>query len=166
MILTHVADEATNKEDKIVNNRLDSIRNANFSNKDKQRTPRMEDYLEVIYELVQSKGYATTVDISQYLNVSSPSVTKMVQRLDEGEMLVYEKYRGIKLTDKGISIAIGIRNRHGLLADFFKIIGVDEETANKDAEGLEHHLHPESIKKIEKLVNIMKNNQTLLDPGY
>ena len=90
----------------------------------------------------------------------------MVQRLDEGEMLVYEKYRGIKLTDKGISIAIGIRNRHGLLADFFKIIGVDEETANKDAEGLEHHLHPESIKKIEKLVNIMKNNQTLLDPGY
>lgn len=160
MILTHVADEATNKEDKIVNNRLDSIRNANFSNKDKQRTPRMEDYLEVIYELVQSKGYATTVDISQYLNVSSPSVTKMVQRLDEGEMLVYEKYRGIKLTDKGISIAIGIRNRHGLLADFFKIIGVDEETANKDAEGLEHHLHPESIKKIEKWVNIMKNNPT------
>ena len=166
MILTHVADEATNKEDKIVNNRLDSIRNANFSNKDKQRTPRMEDYLEVIYELVQSKGYATTVDISQYLNVSSPNVTKMVQRLDEGEMLVYEKYRGIKLTDKGISIAIGIINRHGLLADFFKIIGVDEETANKDAEGLEHHLHPESIKKIEKLVNIMKNNPTLLDPGY
>ncbi|MGI9009609.1 MAG: hypothetical protein ACR2F1_00275 [Nitrososphaeraceae archaeon] len=88
MILTHVADQATNKEDKIVNNRLDSIRNANFSNKDKQRTPRMEDYLEVIYELVQSKGYATTVDISQYLNVSSPNVTKMVQKLDEGEMLV------------------------------------------------------------------------------
>ena len=64
MILTNVADQATtNKEDKIVNNRLDSIRNANFSNKDKERTPRMEDYLEVIYELVQSKGYATTVDI-------------------------------------------------------------------------------------------------------
>ncbi|MGI9009610.1 MAG: iron dependent repressor, metal binding and dimerization domain protein [Nitrososphaeraceae archaeon] len=65
-----------------------------------------------------------------------------------------------------MSIAIGIRNRHGLLADFFKIIGVDEETANKDAEGLEHQLHPESIKKIEKLVNIMKNNPTLIDPGY
>lgn len=72
----------------------------------------MENYFEVIYELVQNKGYTTTVDISQYLNVSSPSVTKMVQRLDEGEMLIYERYRGIKLTDKGISIAIGIRNRH------------------------------------------------------
>lgn len=57
----------------------------------------MEDYLEVIYELEQGKGYATTVDISQYLNVSSHSVTKMVQRLDEGEMLIYEKYKGIKL---------------------------------------------------------------------
>jgi Fic family protein len=86
LILTNLADQETNKG-KRKNNRLDSIRNANSSNKEKERTPRMEDYLEVIYELVQSKGYATTVDISQYLNVSSPSVTKMVQRLDEGECL-------------------------------------------------------------------------------
>jgi Mn-dependent DtxR family transcriptional regulator len=67
------------------------------------------------------------------------------------------------ISDKGISIAIGIRNRHGLLAEFFKLIGVDEQTANKNAEGLEHHLHPESIKKIEKLVGIMKDNPSLLD---
>jgi Mn-dependent DtxR family transcriptional regulator len=68
------------------------------------------------------------------------------------------------ISDKGISIAIGIRNRHGLLAEFFKLIGVDEQIANKDAEGLEHHhLHPESIKKIEKLVGIMKDNPSLLD---
>ncbi len=144
--------------------RLKSIRNANTSNKDtKDRTTRMEDYLEVIYELVQSKGYATTVDISQYLNVSSPSVTKMVQRLDEAGMLIYEKYRGIRLTERGISIAVGIRTRHGTLAEFFRLIGVDEKTANEDAEGLEHHLHPESIKKLEKLVKIMKNNPDILD---
>ncbi|MGE5782098.1 MAG: transcriptional regulator MntR [Nitrososphaerales archaeon] len=144
--------------------RLTSIRNANSSKKyTKDRTPRMEDYLEVIYELVQSKGYATTVDISQYLNVSSPSVTKMVQRLDEAEMLIYEKYRGIRLTEHGISIAVSIRNRHGLLSEFFRLIGVDENTANEDAEGLEHHLHPESIKKLEKFVNIMKNNPDILN---
>jgi Mn-dependent DtxR family transcriptional regulator len=117
----------------------------------------------VIYELVQSKGYATTVDISQYLNVSSPSVTKMVQRLDEAGMLIYEKYRGIRLTERGISIAVGIRNRHGTLSEFFRLIGVDEKTANEDAEGLEHHLHPESIKKLEKLVKIMKSNPNILD---
>ena len=63
-------------------NRLLAIRDAN-SVKKQDRTDRMEDYLEVIYELVQQKGYATTVDISSYLNVSSPSVTKMMQKLDE-----------------------------------------------------------------------------------
>jgi len=116
----------------------------------------MEDYLEVIYELVEQKGYATTVDISSYLNVSSPSVTKMVQKLDEIGYLKYEKYRGIRLTDEGIHIAQNIHNRHGLLAEFFKIIGVDEETANNDAEGIEHHLHPETIKKLEEFINVLK----------
>jgi len=137
-------------------NRLEAIRYAN-SVKKEDRTDRMEDYLEVIYELVQEKGYATTVDISSYLNVSSPSVTKMMQKLDETGYLKYEKYRGIKLTNEGIRIAQNIRNRHGLLAEFFMIIGVDEETANNDAEGIEHHLHPETMKKLEEFINELKN---------
>jgi Mn-dependent DtxR family transcriptional regulator len=138
-------------------NRLVAIRDANSVKKD-HRTDRMEDYLEVIYELVQQKGYATTVDISSYLNVSSPSVTKMMQKLDETGYLKYEKYRGIRLTNEGIRIARNIRNRHGLLAEFFKIIGVDEETANNDAEGIEHHLHPETMKKLEEFINELKKN--------
>ena len=138
-------------------NRLEAIRYAN-SVKKEDRTDRMEDYLEVIYELVQEKGYATTVDISSYLNVSSPSVTKMMQKLDETGYLKYEKYRGIKLTNEGIRIARNIRNRHGLLAEFFMIIGVDEETANNDAEGIEHHLHPETMKKLEEFINELKKH--------
>ena len=138
-------------------NRLEAIRYAN-SVKKEDRTDRMEDYLEVIYELVQEKGYATTVDISSYLNVSSPSVTKMMQKLDETGYLKYEKYRGIKLTHEGIRIARNIRNRHGLLAEFFMIIGVDEETANNDAEGIEHHLHPETMKKLEEFINELKKH--------
>lgn len=143
--------------------RLESIKNANSSKKSYDSTARMEDYLEVIFELVQSKGYATTVDISKYLNVRSPSVTKMVQRLNENGLLEYEKYRGIKLTEKGIQIAISTRKKHELLSEFFRLIGVDKETADKDAEGLEHHLHPESIKKLEKFVNFLKKNQELFD---
>jgi Mn-dependent DtxR family transcriptional regulator len=138
-------------------NRLVAIRDANSVKKD-HRTDRMEDYLEVIYELVQQKGYATTVDISSYLNVSSPSVTKMMQKLDETGYLNYEKYRGIKLTNEGIRIARNIRNRHGLLAEFFMIIGVDEETANNDAEGIEHHLHPETMRKLEEFINELKKH--------
>ncbi|MGA8842687.1 MAG: transcriptional regulator MntR [Nitrososphaeraceae archaeon] len=122
----------------------------------------MEDYLEVIYELIEQKGYATTVDISNYLNVSSPSVTKMMQKLDETGYLKYERYRGIRLTKEGIMIAEGIRNRHGLLAEFFKMIGVKEESANKDAEGIEHHLHPETLKKLEEFINLLRNNPSLM----
>ena len=141
-------------------NRLEAIRDANSAKKE-DRTDRMEDYLEVIYELVEQKGYATTVDISTYLNVSSPSVTKMTQRLDETGYLKYEKYRGIRLTDEGVLIAQNIRNRHGLLAEFFKMIGVDEESANSDAEGIEHHLHPETIKRLEDFMNVLKKYPSL-----
>lgn len=138
-------------------NRLEAIRYAN-SVKKEDRTDRMEDYLEVIYELILEKGYATTVDISSYLNVSSPSVTKMMQKLDETGYLKYEKYRGIKLTNEGTRIARNIRNRHDLLAEFFMIIGIDEETANNDAEGIEHHLHPETMKKLEEFINELKKH--------
>ena len=116
----------------------------------------MEDYLEVIYELIQRKGYATTIDISNYLNVSSPSVTKMVQRLDETGYVRYEKYRGITLTEDGASVAQGIRNRHSLLVEFFKIIGVEDSIANVDAEGIEHHLHAETLRKLEEFMKSMK----------
>ncbi|HEU4823420.1 MAG TPA: transcriptional regulator MntR [Nitrososphaeraceae archaeon] len=137
--------------------RLESIRYANHVRKEEDyRTARMEDYLEVIYELIQYKGYATTIDISEYLNVSSPSVTKMVQKLNESGHLNYEKYRGIRLTDKGTLVAKNIRERHGLLAEFLKIIGVDEDTANKDAEGIEHHLQPKTLGKLENFIKDIK----------
>jgi Mn-dependent DtxR family transcriptional regulator len=144
-------------------NRLESIRDAHNVKKE-DHTDRMEDYLEVIYELVQQKGYATTIDISRYLNVSSPSVTKMLQKLDECRYLDYEKYRGIRLTQEGISIAKNIHERHSLLSEFLKMIGVDEDTANKDAEGIEHHLHPQTLKKLEEFVRHIKKKPEVISP--
>ena len=140
--------------------RLKSIRHANHAKKEEHyQTARMEDYLEVVYELVQYKGYATTVDISEYLNVSSPSVTYMMQRLNESGHLNYEKYRGIRLTDKGILVAKSIRERHGLLAEFLKIIGVVEDTADKDAEGIEHYLQPKTLAKLEQFLKDIKKKE-------
>jgi Mn-dependent DtxR family transcriptional regulator len=135
--------------------RLASIRDANRIVRG-SRTDRMEDYLEVVYELVQQKGYATTIDISDYLNVSSPSVTSMMKKLDEKGFLRYEKYRGMSLTDKGIEVAKAIHKRHGILAEFFKMIGVQDDIANEDAEGIEHHLHSETFKKLEEFVHSHK----------
>ena len=119
----------------------------------------MEDYLEVIYELINKRGYATQTDISESLNVSSPSVTKMLKRLDESKYLIYEKYRGINLTQEGIEVAENIHEKHGLLSEFFKMIGVDEDVANIDAEGIEHHLHPQTLKKLREFIRTHKKKE-------
>ena len=136
-------------------NRLTLIRNAhNVKEKTihEQHTDRMEDYLEVIYELIKEKGYATQTDISESLNVSLPGVSKMLQRLDESKYVKYEKYRGINLTHEGIEVAENIHEKHGLLSELFKMIGVDEDIANIDAEGIEHHLHPQTLKKLREFI--------------
>ncbi|PJC50201.1 MAG: transcriptional regulator [Nitrosopumilales archaeon CG_4_9_14_0_2_um_filter_34_16] len=142
--------------------RLDSIKAAHQSEKARSST-RMEDYLEIISELVELKGYATTLDISRYMHVSAPSVTKMLQRLDEGGFLEYEKYHGINLTNKGKQIAEGIRQKHGILLEFFEILGVGFDTANKDTEGIEHHLNPKTIKQLRKFITFLKANPKIID---
>ena len=124
---------------------------------------RIEDYLEVISELVELKGYATTLDISRYMDVSAPSVTKMLQRLDEGDFLEYEKYHGINLTSKGAQLAENIRQKHGILLEFFEILGIGHDTANQDAEGVEHHLNPKTIKQLRKFITFLKSNPKILD---
>ena len=135
--------------------RLASIRGANNA-KRPECTYRMEDYLETIYELVQHKGYATLADIAEYLNVQPPSVTTMMRRLDESGLLNYEKYRGIQLTEKGMEIAKIIHDRHSILSEFLKMIGVSEKIANEDAESMEHHLHPQTMHKLTELMRILK----------
>lgn len=156
-------DESINIKKNHLDKRLDFIRCAhNEKKEDEIRTDRMEDYLEVIYELIQQKGYATTADISKYLNVSSPSVTKMVKKLDENRYLIYEKYRGLSLTTEGINIAKNMHEKHSLFVEFLKMIGIDDETAHVDAEGIEHHLHPQTIKKLESFIILLKKRDPKL----
>jgi len=142
--------------------RLDSIKAAHKSERTRSST-RMEDYLEIISELIELKGYATTLDISRYMNVSAPSVTKMLQRLEESRFLEYEKYHGINLTAKGTSIAQGIRQKHGILLEFFEILGVEFNTANQDTEGIEHHLNPKTIKQLRKFITFLKANPKVIE---
>lgn len=142
--------------------RLDSIRAAHEFIREGSST-RIEDYLEVISELVELKGYATTLDISRYLSVSAPSVTKMLQKLDDGGYLEYEKYRGINLTQKGNQVADTIRQKHGILLEFFEILGIGYDTANRDAEGVEHHLNPKTIKQLRKFITFLKSNPKIIE---
>ncbi len=144
-----------------ISRRLDSIKAAHES--EKAISSRVEDYLEVISELVDMKGYAATLDISRYMNVSAPSVTKMLKKLDADGYLIYEKYYGINLTVEGQRIADIIKQKHGILLEFFEILGIGKEIANQDAEGIEHYLNPKTIRQIRKFVTFFKANPKVLN---
>lgn len=121
-------------------------------------TPSMEDYIEQIYILIESKGYARVSDIAEALLVHPSSVTKMVQKLDRDGYLVYEKYRGLILTPKGKKIGKRLVFRHDLLEQFLEIIGVKQENIYDDVEGIEHHLSWDSIDRIGDLVQYFEEN--------
>ncbi|CEH32194.1 MULTISPECIES: transcriptional regulator MntR [Aneurinibacillus] len=121
-------------------------------------TPSMEDYLERIYTLIEEKGYARVSDIAEALNVHPSSVTKMVQKLDKSQYLIYEKYRGLVLTSKGKKMGKRLVDRHALLEDFMRLIGVSEDVIFDDVEGIEHHLSWDSITCIEYLVQYLQEN--------
>lgn len=142
--------------------RLDSIKAANQSINRKTHI-RREDYLEIISELVGLKGYATTLDISRHMNVSPPSVTKMLQKLDKDGYLEYEKYHGINLTSKGNQVAEVIRQKHSTLLEIFEILGIKRDIANQDAEGMEHYLNPKTIKRLRKFLVFLKSKPKIID---
>ncbi|AJK66018.1 transcriptional regulator MntR [Bacillus velezensis] len=123
-------------------------------------TPSMEDYIEQIYMLIEEKGYARVSDIAEALAVHPSSVTKMVQKLDKDEYLIYEKYRGLVLTSKGKKIGKRLVYRHELLEQFLRIIGVDEEKIYNDVEGIEHHLSWNSIDRIGDLVQYFEDDKS------
>ena len=126
-------------------------------------TPSMEDYIEQIYNLIHTKGYARVTDIAEALLVHPSSVTKMVQKLDKDNYVNYEKYRGFVLTDKGNKVGERLVFRHDLLEEFLEIIGVDEDKIYDDVEGIEHHLSWNAIDRIADLVNYFKADKSRLE---
>jgi Mn-dependent DtxR family transcriptional regulator len=122
----------------------------------------MEDYLERILELINTKGYARVVDIAEGLRISQASVTNMVQRLDAEGLLKYEKYRGLALTTAGEALARNITRRHQLLTDFFKLLGLDDDVIYHDVEGMEHHISPPTVRAVELLTQQLQRHPALL----
>lgn len=121
-------------------------------------TPRVEDYVEVVYELILEKGYARVIDIGAHLHVSSPTATKMIQKLAEEGLVEYERYRGIALTDAGTDLAKRLRHRHDVLTQFLKLLGLDDASAHRQVEGIEHHLEADAIERIDKLLDYARRH--------
>ena len=123
----------------------------------------VEDYLERILELINTKGYARVVDIAGSLGISQASVTNMVQRLDAEGLLKYEKYRGLVLTTAGETLARNITRRHHLLTDFLKLLGLPDDVIFHDVEGMEHHISPPTLRAIEALTGLLDARPELVD---
>jgi len=121
----------------------------------------VEDYLERILELINSKGYARVVDIAAALEISQASVTNMVQRLDAEGLLKYEKYRGLVLTEAGEKLARSIAHRHKLLTDFLKLLGLSDRVIYHDVEGMEHHISLPTVRAIEALTRQLRRRPAL-----
>ena len=121
-----------------------------------------EDYLERIHELIESKGNAHVADIAQSLNVGQPSVTSMVQKLADDGYLRYEKYRSLTLTDAGRAVAERIRNRHVVLASFFTLFDLDDDTQARDIEGIEHHLSSDTLNTLADLTAFFEEHPKIL----
>ena len=126
-------------------------------------TPSMEDHIEIIYQLIEEKGYARVSDIAEALSVLPSSVTKMVQKLDKDGYLIYERYRGLVLTPQGQKLGKRLVKRHDLLEQLLRLIGVEEERIYDDVEGIEHHLSWNSINRIADLVQVLEEDPKIIE---
>lgn len=123
----------------------------------------VEDYLEVIHQLLDRKGYARVADIAQGLSISPASVSNMMRRLDDKGLLKYEKYRGMTLTAEGERLARRIVKRHSLLEEFLMLLGIDKDVAHTDVEGMEHHISSGTLRGIQQIIQELRDDRAMLE---
>ena len=112
-----------------------------------------EDYVEMIAELIMETGEARTVDLAARFGVTSPTVNAIIQRLQREDLVETRPYRSIFLTADGKALADRARDRHRIVRDFLLTIGVPETIAEEDAEGIEHHVSPETLAVFAKITD-------------
>ena len=118
--------------------------------RDAHKTENTEDYLEIIADLLNTKGEARIVDIASKLDIAQATANKTIQRLQNQGYVKKEPYRSIFLTLKGQEVASVSKKRHIIVLTFLKNLGLDARTAEADAEGIEHHVSNKTLKKMEQ----------------
>ena len=104
-----------------------------------------EDYCELIDSLIEDVGEARAVDLADKLGISHVAVSKTVQRLQREGLVTSLPYRSIFLTEEGKKLAAKSKERHALVHDFLVALGVPDEVAESDAEGIEHHVSEQTL---------------------
>lgn len=123
----------------------------------KNMTPSMEDYLEMIYRNCLAEGYTRVRVLAESLNVQAPSASRMIQKLSELDLLDYERYGVIRLTESGEELGEFLYNRHQIVEEFLTYLGVTESLL-AETEMIEHHLSLDTLDRIAQLNNFFQDN--------
>ena len=111
----------------------------------------IEDYVELIDDLISVNGEARLVDVANRMGISQPTASKTLARLQREGYITSEPYRSIFLTDRGKQLADESRARHEVVYQFLLAIGVTKDVAKRDSEGIEHHVSEETLGVFQKL---------------
>lgn len=122
-------------------------------------TPGLENYLEAIWRISLQKDIVRVKDIKKLLKVKAPSIVESVKNLAEKDLVEYEKYGYIKITEEGMKIAKKIYKKHKMLSKFFhEIIGLDLNTAAEDACKIEHYLSEKTVNYLLKFIEFIETH--------
>lgn len=116
--------------------------------REKQAAALLEDYVELIGDLIAEFGEARVADIAERMGVAQPTATKSIARLKREGLATSRPYRGVFLTDAGAAMADRVRARHRTVVEFLIQIGVPENVAELDAEGIEHHVSEVTLRRL------------------
>ena len=115
-------------------------------------TKALEKYLRVIYELECEKGPARVSEIAEKMRVKAPSVTAALRKLNDLELVIYRRYEKVSTNKKGRDVVENLQTCHGIIKEFFVLVGIDEETADKDAHEMNHVVGTRTIRKLREFV--------------
>ena len=112
-----------------------------------------EDYVEAIADLKASRDEARVTDLARQLGVTHVTVNHTIARLQKAGFVTAQPYRAIFLTEKGRALAAMCKSRHETVVAFLRSLGISERIAEQDAEGIEHHVSPETLTAFKRLLN-------------
>lgn len=124
-------------------------------------SPSAEDYMEMIYRLSKEQGFTRVNDLAGALNVQPPSVTKMIQRLSDLNLIKYEKYGVIILEEKGMALGKALLYRHNLIEKFLRLLNITDGLLT-ETEKMKHTINAEILSGIKDLVNFFNDYPELL----
>jgi len=113
---------------------------------------RAQDYVEAIADLICERGEARAIDLARVMGVSHVTVIRTIARIKKSGLVTTEPYRSIFLTPAGKKLAASAKMRHRVVVEFLEALGVPLAAAKADAEGIEHHVSPETLYAFQRFI--------------